>query len=196
MTDRRRSVILVHGLDGSCGADWFPWIHSELSRRQFKVIALKLPSPGAPRLESWISCIASAAKSPNTAHTYFVAHSLGCISVARYIGTLPERVQIGGCVFVAGFSASIGSNRIEEFTNDPLDGTAVRKHCVNFEVIASRDDPVVTFAKSVEFQKAIGATLTTKRHSGHFDVSFGVTKLREALGAILRMASYNGTLLL
>lgn len=185
-----KRVFLIHGWEGRPDNHWFPWLSWELRARGFEVHALAMPHSDKPKVSEWIAAIRNVVGRPNK-DTYFVGHSLGCIAIVRYIVLLARKTKIGGCVFVAGFSGSLNMPEIEEFCWLPLDMAKIKSHCPKFVTIFSDNDEAVSLARSLEFQKALGAKAVLERGKGHFCADEGVTALPSAFKALMTMSALN-----
>ena len=97
--DNKRAII-AHGWDGYPEEGWFPWLKSELEARGFEVLVPQLPEANSPSIYNWVPALAEAVGTPDE-NTYFVGHSMGCQTIARYLETLPEGAKVGGAVFGA-----------------------------------------------------------------------------------------------
>lgn len=97
-----KRVYIIHGWDGYPEEGWFPWLKSELDKKDYKVFVPQLPDPGNPRIHNWVPALAKLVENPDK-ETYFVGHSMGCQAIARYLETLSKNTKVGGAVFVAGF---------------------------------------------------------------------------------------------
>lgn len=182
-----KRVFLVHGWDGAPDNHWFPWLSWELKARGFAVDALTMPNAAHPKVSEWIVALTDAVGRPDR-DTYFVGHSLGCIAIARYLGTLPPRARVGGCVFVAGFSGDINIPEITEFYSLPFDPAAARRHCDKFVCIFSDNDHAVPFSRSLDFAKQLGAKTILEKGKDHFCTDDGVSALPSAFAAVLSLA--------
>lgn len=185
-----KKVFLVHGWDGNPNNHWFPWLKLELIARGWEVNAPQLPHAANPKVSEWLDFLEDYVGKP-AADTYFVGHSLGCITIARYLETLAPKVKVGGCVFVAGFSGRINVPEIAEFYQLPFDAEAAKKRCGKFVMIFSDNDPYVPMEKSLEMAKQLGAKTILERGKGHFTTGDGVTALPSALSALLNMSQPN-----
>ncbi len=183
----QKRVFLIHGWEGRPDNHWFPWLTWELKSRGFEVYALTMPHADRPKVSEWIEAIKAAVGRP-TAATYFVGHSLGCIATLLYFETLPKTAQVGGAVFVAGFSGSINAPQIEEFSSLPLDVGKVKNHCSKFVTIFSDNDEDVSMARSLEFQKLLGAKGILERGKGHFTKGEGVDALPSVFKSLITMS--------
>src|SRR3989338_7241510 len=94
-----KRIFIVHGWDGYPEEGWFPWLKKELEAKGFEVQVPQLPQADAPRIYNWVPALTKTVGVPDK-QTFFVGHSMGCQTIARYLETLPEGVQVGGAVFV------------------------------------------------------------------------------------------------
>lgn len=182
-----KRVFIIHGWDGVPDDSWKPWLTKELEKHGFSVTAPQMPGKEFPKLKDWIAMIAKTVGTPDK-NTFFVGHSLGCISIVRYLGTLPAAVKVGGCVFVAGFSGNIGIPQISEFYSLPVDVTKARVHTDKFVMIHSDNDEDVPFEKAMEFKNQLNAKLILEHNMGHISEDAGIRQLPSALNELLLMS--------
>lgn len=178
----------MHGWDGRPDNHWFPWLTIELRANGFEVNAPQMPHAKEPRVKEWLEFLREYVGKPNK-DTYFVGHSLGCITIARYLETLSSKAKVGGCVFVAGFSGRLEIPEIREFYELPFNPKQAKTHCDKFVMIFSDNDPYVPMEKSLEMAKQLGAKTVLERGRGHFTAIDGVTALPSVLSALLKMFS-------
>jgi predicted alpha/beta hydrolase family esterase len=179
-------VFLVHGWEGSPDNHWFPWLKAELEKCGFFVESVVLPDAHEPHLTAWLSALSKAVGVPDK-DTYFVGHSLGCISIVRYLSKLPENVCVGGVVSVAGFSSDLGSPEISEFTRSDLDFNAVKIHSSGFVNIFSDNDRYVPLTESRMFAEKLGAYPLFAQGKGHFSSTKKGLELPVAREAVLSL---------
>ena len=188
-------VFIVHGLDGYPEEGWFPWLKAELEARGFEVHVPQLPEPGSPRMKNWVPALAEAVGSADE-QTYFVGHSMGCQTIARYLATLPEAVQVGGAVFVAGFFKSLTNleddDEVREIANEwlttPLDNEVVRSHLQKSIAIFSDNDPYVPLENQYIFRDELHSRIIIEHEKGHFSGSTGTVELPIVLQSLLQIA--------
>lgn len=192
-----KRVFIIHGWEGNPNNHWFPWLRMELVARGFEVNAPQMPTgtrmysdkerryTQIPKVREWMDFLSGYVGKPDE-NTYFVGHSLGCITIARYLAALASKQRVGGCVFVAGFSGRINVPEIAEFYQLPFDAEAAKKHCDRFVMIFSDNDPHVPMEKSLEFARQLGAKTILERGKKHF--GDGLTALPSALSALLKFA--------
>lgn len=181
-----KRVFIVHRWDGTPDADWYPWLKEELEERGFSVIIPALPDTHAPKIDAWVGALAKAVGTPDK-ETYFIGHSIGCQTILRYLASLPEKVVIGGAVFVAGWFTLNQLDTDEEkaiaapWLETPIDFAAVQKHAKNFSAIFSDDDPFVPAENVKLFKTRIGADTFLENGKGHYNDVTAPSVLREFL---------------
>lgn len=187
-----KRVFIVHGWDGYPSEGWFPWLKKELEAHGFKVIVPQLPEPERPRIQKWVPALA-AAVGVSDEQTYFVGHSMGCQTIARYLEMLPNGTQVGGAVFVGGYFKRLTGleNDTEvqavdrEWLGTPIDLMKVRSHLSKSIAIFSDDDPWVPLDNQDDFRNKLGSEIMVEHAKGHFsgkrDKAFQLPIARDAL---------------
>lgn len=161
----QKRIIIVHGWMGKPHGDWIPWIKKELEQRDIRVIVPKLSNPLHPQFFVWLSELKEAVGEPDE-YTYFIGHSLGCMTILRYLEQLGLSQTIGGCVFVAAF-ADKPFGFFRSFFKDPLQWEKVHQQCKKFTVIHSNNDKVVPLAQRDIFKKYLNAKSLIEHNKGH-----------------------------
>lgn len=191
-----KKVYIVHGWDGYPEEGWFPWLKKELEARGFEVVVPQMPDAEDPRIKNWVPKLQEVAGTPDE-DTYFVGHSMGCQTIARYLGSLPQNVKIGGVVFVAGFFTELTNLEHDENVRDiarewlttSLDLQKVKSHFEKCVAIFSDDDKFVPLANTKAFEELLGAEIHIEHARGHFSgPSDNCFELPVALEAVLKIA--------
>jgi len=191
----QKKVFIIHGWDGYPEEGWFPWLKRELEARKFSVVVPQLPKSEEPRINYWVPALKKIAGKPDE-QTYFVGHSMGCQTIARYLETLPKGVMVGGVVFVAGFFKRLTNledddvvlSVSKEWLTTPLNLEKVKVHLQQSIAIFSDDDPYVPIDNKEEFTDILGSRIEIEQGKGHFSGSTGTTKLPIVLKALLEIA--------
>lgn len=152
----------------------------------FVVYVPQMPDTMNPKMETWLGYLKNLVGKPDK-DCYFVGHSLGCITILRYLEVLKENEKIGGAVLVAGFLNSLGYEQIDTFFQQPISWKEISLHCNKFLAINSDNDPLVSLKQGEIFKKELNAELVVK-HLGHLDEEAGVMELPAAFDALLRMS--------
>ncbi len=180
-----RRVFLIHGWEGSPKRDWKPWLKTELEKRGFKVLAPQMPNADHPKMNEWINHLAKIGGTPDK-ECYFVGHSLGCITILRYLETLKESQKIGGVILVAGFTSNLGYEDLDSFFTKPINWKKIKSHCDKFVAIHSDNDPYVSLHYGDFFKEKLGAEVIVQNNMKHFSSSDGITKLPIALESVIK----------
>jgi uncharacterized protein len=191
----QKRVFIIHGWDSKPEDCWFPWLKKELEGHGFVVAVPAMPNPEEPRIGNWEPALAQAVGTPDE-QTYFVGHSMGCQTIARYLETLPNGVKVGGAVFVAGFFkrlTNIGTDKTEqsvekEWLTTPLDLKKVKTHLDKSVAIFSDDDKFVPLDNQDAFRDLLGSKIIIGHAQGHFYDHGKMDKLPVALDAILEIS--------
>ncbi len=189
-----KKIYIVHGWDGYPEEGWFPWLKSKLEEQGCEVIVPQLPDAANPRIENWVPALQRVAGMPDE-NTYFVGHSMGCQTIARYLEALPDGVIVGGVVFVAPFL-----KRLTELENPevealaahwltaPLDLMKVKSHLRASTAIFSDNDNFVPLDNVDAFKNVLGSDIVVLSGRGHFSGGVnGCFELPEALEALQGM---------
>ena len=183
-----KRAILIHGWGGVPQGGWKPWLKKELEKKGFKVVVPRMPSTDYPKMNEWLPHLKDVIGKPDK-DTYMVGHSLGCITILRYLEGLGKGEVIGGAVLVAGFGKDLGIEEIKSFVNKPVEWEKIRKHCKKFVAINSDNDPYVPLEHADLFKKELNAEVIIKHNMGHLGgAEDNVFELSDVLEAVLRLS--------
>jgi hypothetical protein len=150
-----------------------------------------MPDTDEPEINAWVSFLGEKVSKPDS-ETFFVGHSIGCLTILKYLESLPPDAKVGGAVFVAGWFHLTNLEVDAEDTAKPwletkIDFAKVKNHTKNFVAIFSDNDHWVPVEEGKIFKEKLGAKVIVKNKMGHFRVKDGVGKLPEALNELLMM---------
>src|SRR3990167_4761212 len=190
----QKRAFIVHGWDGTPQEGWFPWLKAGLEVRGFEVHVPQLPDAGSPRIYKWVPKLAEVVGTPDE-QTYFVGHSMGCQTIVRYLESLPEGVQVGGAVFVAGFFKHLTGLKDDpdvretdtHWLGTPIDLEKVRSRLSKSVAIFSDDDPWVPLDNQDDFREKLGSEIIIEHKMGHFSGSKNVFQLPIVLKSVLKL---------
>ncbi len=186
-----KRVVLIHGWGGSPEKEWLPWLRDQLTGVGFEVMVPSLPNSDHPTLEEWLPFITDLINPPDE-DTYLVGHSLGCITILRYLETLHEREVIGGAILVAGFGENLSyegyKNELDSFFKTEVAWEIVRKHCIKFFALHSTDDSWVDKKNLELFKEKLGADVFLQNGMRHYSGEDGITELQIVFNELLKMA--------
>ena len=104
-----RRLVIVPRWAGHSGSDFYPWLTRSLAAEPGQpydpVVALDLPRPEEPRLDTWPPAIAAELGDDpdDLAATVVLAHSVGCQAALHALASLPRGARISAMVAVAGW---------------------------------------------------------------------------------------------
>ena len=178
-----KKTIIIHGYRSYPQDCWFPWIKKELNNRGVKVLIPQMPNPARPKKQSWVNKLKKVAGKIDE-NTVFVGHSLGVITILRFLETLERKQKIGGAISVAGRIVKRKTfHPLNHFFTPPLQWKKIKDRG-KFVGIYSYDDPVVSLRDGKEFKKNLNAKLIIEKNKGHFSREDKVFKLPSLLKAI------------
>ena len=186
----KKRVYLIHGWEGSPEGGWFPWLKQALESQNFEVFSPSMPNTDHPRMDEWVAHLNEVVVEVDE-HCYFVGHSLGCITILRYLEKLNPQEKIGGVVLVAGFTSNLGYEALTNFFPDQgqLDWAGIKSHCKKFTAIHSDNDTFVSthYGKHI-FKKYLEAGYILEHDMKHFSGGDGVLELPVVLEAIMEIS--------
>lgn len=185
-----KKTIIIHCWEGYSDYCWYPDTKKQLEQKGFEVLVPEMPETELPTLQSWLHYLQKIVKQPDE-NTFLIGHSVGCITILRYLESLPLDVKIGGAVLVAGFSSDIGYEELTSFFQTPLNFQKIRSHCSQFVAIHSDNDPYVDLKYADIFKNELGAKIIIKHNAGHFSGEIedekSCTRLPEVAASIEKM---------
>lgn len=174
-----KQVYIVHGFGASADKHWFNWLKNALQKdKNVSVKILNMPNSENPSLEQWLETLRNEANVVGE-NTYFVGHSLGCISILRYLASLDSKnAKVGGVILVSGFYESLRIlPQLDSFTKPKLDMKKLTHIVQNRLVISARDDEIVPTNLSENLAKILNATFIQTPNGKHFMDKDGVTQM-------------------
>ena len=162
-----KRAIIIHCWEGYPEYCWYPWVKENLERKDFQVFVPKMPETEMPKLDKWLRATKEIVGKPDK-NTYLIGHSLGNITIFRYLESLKNNEKIGGTVLVAGFTDNLGYKEISSFFKKPVDFKKIKNHCDKFIAIHSDNDPYVDLKYADIFKEKLGARIIIKHDKGHF----------------------------
>lgn len=191
----KKRVFIAHGWDGYPEEGWFPWLKKELEAKGFEVYVPQLPEPGSPRIYNWVPKLAETVGTPDE-QTYFVGHSMGCQTIARFLESLPDGVRVGGAVFVAGFFKHLSGLEddadVQEtdrhWLGSPIDLKKVASHLPKSVAVFSDNDSYVPLDNMDDYRDILGSEIIIEHNKSHFNEGAGILEVPVVLEKLVEMA--------
>lgn len=200
----KKKVVIAHCWGGTPEDCWYQSAKKEIEARGFEVIAPEFPDTENPQMEKWVAKLTEAVGEPheNISHeyTFLIGHSLGTVTILRYLETLPEGQKIGGVILVAPYVYNLGFAELDNFFKTPIDYEKIKSRCVKFFGIFSDNDPYVPLSQAEVLKEKLDMEILVKHNAGHFsnlegdgefgdseDFSMELTSILEKVATATRM---------
>jgi predicted alpha/beta hydrolase family esterase len=175
---------IIHGYGASPDDHWFGWLAERLDERGVPTTIPALPKPQDPDPSAWMEAVRATVGIPDE-NSVVVAHSLGCLTVLRYLSQLPESWRLGTLVLVSGFVDPLPAlPELDAYIQDGCDVERLRDHIGRLVILRSDADPYVPPEHTDRLATLLGTTAEVVPGAGHFLESDGVSSLPEVLDAI------------
>ena len=163
-----KRAIIVHCWEGYPNYCWYPYAKKELESMGFEVKVPEFPDAENPRQGAWVPYLTEQIGKPDK-KLFLIGHSVGCITILRYLENLGESEKIGGVVMVAGFTDNLKYEELSNYFENPIDFEKIKSKSQNgFVAIHSDNDPFVDLKHADIFKKELGAEIIIKHNMGHF----------------------------
>jgi predicted alpha/beta hydrolase family esterase len=187
---KNAKVYLIHGYTGSPESDLFPWIIEKLSGIGFTITAFHMPNPDFPIAAEWDRYLDDNIRELNE-DTYFICHSLGCVTLLRYLNKQSVKVKIGGAILASGFVERLHKYpMLWDFVDIDLDMkkliAMVEKRCV----FSAPNDTIVDYKYSQELARLFDAKIITIDGGGHFIGQEGFSEFPKLFEELCAMVGY------
>lgn len=178
-----KKAVIIHLWEGYPQYCWYQNTKSELEHFGFVVHVPQMPDPNLPKQDRWVSTLRETIGKPDK-DTYLIGHSIGAVTILRYLEGLSENEKVGGVILVAGFTDDMGYDVFSNFFTEPLRFEKIRNKARNFTVIVSDDDPYVDMKYGHELSRELNGELIVKKGMKHMsqdcdrlpDVAFAARK--------------------
>lgn len=162
-----KRAVIVHCWGGSSDYAWYPWLKAELEKLGYQVTVPDMPNIDEPKLTEWLPKLQEVIGQPDD-ELLLIGHSLGTVTIMRYLETLPADARIDKAILVAGFTDQLGFKELENFFESRLEFGKIKPKAINgFVAIQSDDDPFVSEQYGARLQEELGATLVIKHNAQH-----------------------------
>ncbi len=180
-----KTAYIIYGWGGNANESWFPWLKSELEKRNFKVNIPSMPNPDHPTIEAWIGELNNTVDLKD--EVYMVGHSIGCQAILRFLENIKGRIK--HTVLVAPWlnikNLEEGEDEVAKpWVERKIDLSMVREHCESFSIIHSTTDPY-SYKKDIDLlKKELNARFYNVGRKGHISGEYGVFELPQVLSAM------------
>lgn len=186
-----KRAILVHGWGGNPEEGWRPWLRQNLEKSGWQVINPAMPESDTPTQDAWLTKLVEVIGEPD-GETYLVGHSLGAITILRYLEGLSGDQHIGGAVFIAGFANNLTfdgyKGELDSFFTAPVDWGVVNDRCHQFFVLHSQDDTWVDESNYHELKAELNGKSELQNGFKHYSGDDGIKEIEPVSKALQDMS--------
>ncbi|QEA58217.1 hypothetical protein FGL74_00150 [Leuconostoc koreense] len=169
-------LFLIDGYGGSPTINWLDWIGDNLENR-FQINKIFIDKPDIPEVKKFDNALVSQINQVES--SYFICHSLGCITLLRYLINTKRIPK--GIIFVSPFNQHIpGFDIFDDFF------VHVSPELLNIDsnksiIISSMNDPIIPFHYSQEVAEKLKIPFILFPMGAHFRAADGVVTFPEIL---------------
>jgi len=186
----KQRLIIIHGFMATPHNHWFQWLKTEAEKLDMHVSVPAMPEPESPDVNKWLNTIESTAGQSDE-NTWFVGHSLGCITILRYLTERCRECKAAGVIMVSGFSETVECLEVlSPFTDTTADLEQVVTGVKYRAVLASLNDDIVPPEKSLRLSQQLLAEFCAIPDSGHFLDRDGYKTLPSVFSFLQRFTGY------
>ena len=186
--DTVKKIIIIHGYFASPYDHWFPWLQDKMRTvYNLDINVLPMPTPETPSVEEWLATVHENLGIPNK-ETFIIAHSLGGITLLRYLDTLKESFSLGGMILVSPFDKPLSIfPELDSFVDVNLDYAKLARVVDQKYVIVSDNDTFVSPAITKELSEKLDCALLEIPQGGHFLGAEGFEMFPEVYDVLKKM---------
>ena len=136
-----KRAFIIHRWDGTPTSDWYTWLKKELEKKGFKVEVPEMPNTSEPKIGAWVKHLKKIVGKLDN-ETYFIAHSIGCQTVMRFLEKEDYKGKIGKIIFVAGWFNldNLEGEEVKEIAdpwiNTPIDFIKIKQKKSHFFILS------------------------------------------------------------
>ncbi len=181
-----RQIFVLHGYSASIDDHWFLDLKHQIEDEHTTVTLIPFPDSENPDVDAWQKVLDQQIPKVDE-NTYFVAHSLGVITLLHFLQR-HDYQNIGGMILVSGFSGFISDSSVlnSYITKSKVD-TNYFKGIKKKLVYLSDNDDLVPPKLTIELAKEIDAPYITVPNGGHFLGREGYTKFQQLVDSLKEM---------
>lgn len=161
-----KKVIIIHGYTASPEKNCFPWLKEQLEQQGVVVKVPAMPDPLSPDPQRWQQHLLDAQIELDK-DTVVIGHSLGCVTLLRYLAS--QQQQVGGYLLVSGFTEEQATlPELKAHTDISLDYANLKSLSDKRISIISSNDSIVSPQSSRTLATLLETEVITVENAGHF----------------------------
>ncbi|MDK4793866.1 MULTISPECIES: RBBP9/YdeN family alpha/beta hydrolase [Acinetobacter] len=181
-----RQIFVLHGYSASIHDHWFLDLKHQIEDEHTAVTLIPFPDSEHPNVDAWQKVLDEQIPNVNE-NTYFVAHSLGVITLLHFLQR-HDYQHIGGMILVSGFSGPLSDiSPLDAYIAKSKVDTNYFKAINKKLVYLSDTDDLVPPKRTVQLAKDIDAPYVIVPNGGHFLGREGYTAFPQVVNSLKEM---------
>ncbi|AZB91381.1 serine hydrolase family protein [Acinetobacter pittii] len=181
-----RQIFVLHGYSASIDDHWFLDLKHQIEDEHTTVTLIPFPDSEHPDVDAWQKVLDQQIPKVDE-NTYFVAHSLGVITLLHFLQR-HDYQKIGGMILVSGFSGPISDfSPLDAYITKSKVNTNYFKDIKKKLVYLSDNDDLVPPKLTIQLAKEIDAPYITVPNGGHFLGREGYTSFPQVVNSLKEM---------
>lgn len=181
-----RQIFVLHGYSASIDDHWFLDLKHQIEDEHTTVTLIPFPDSENPDVNAWQKVLDQQVPKVDE-NTYFVAHSLGVITLLHFLQR-HDYQKIGGMILVSGFSGPISDfSPLDAYITKSKVNTDYFKDIKKKLVYLSDNDDLVPPKLTIQLAKEIDAPYITVPNGGHFLGREGYTTFPQVVNSLKEM---------
>ncbi|GAA5000681.1 alpha/beta hydrolase [Acinetobacter puyangensis] len=185
----KQQIYVLHGYAADIHDHWFMDLKQSIENKNTQVDLIAFPDSQHPDAKKWQETLDQAIGNIDE-HTYFVAHSLGTITLLHFL----QRHQIkkvGGIILVSGFSNPIPDfPDLEKYILANQINPSAFPHASQTYMLISDNDSIVPKAYSLALAKTLNIPYRILPNAGHFLGSDGYMQFPQLVELMQQMLKH------
>lgn len=181
-----RQIFVLHGYSASIDDHWFLDLKHQIEDEHTTVTLIPFPDSEHPDVDAWQKVLDQHIPTVDE-NTYFVAHSLGVITLLHFLQR-HDYQKIGGMILVSGFSGPISDfSPLDAYITKSKVDTSYFHDIKKKLVYLSNNDDLVPPKLTIQLAKEIDAPYITVPNGGHFLGREGYTTFPQVVNSLKEM---------
>jgi hypothetical protein len=175
-----KNALVLHCWYGNPESNWYPWLKSELEKKNYQVSVPKLPTMDTdlPDMDKLLEFVKNNFEINK--ETIIIGHSLGAVLALR----LAEKYKFSKLISVSGWDFDDLTPEHQKFWPNKINHQVIKENVKDILCITSDNDPYFSVFQTEEMAKRLNAKFLLIKNAGHFTEKFGITKIPEILELI------------
>lgn len=191
-SNRKKKVLILHGIDGSSESNWYLFLKKELEKMGYDVIVPNIPSSDKPVVEKWVETLKPFV-ADFTEDDILIGHSMGAPALMHLINQTNLRVDKLFLVAPATEfmseekiknSGAFSDDNIEfgrNFLKEKIDYKKIQSNIFKIYAYFSDNDPYIELSEKDGLEKVLKAEYKIFKNYGHFSENTGVKEFLEII---------------